>query len=148
MYTMKRWLLLVKTPLLFLVLCLMGAACLLPGLAEAQGLAVRQFPAKALRGLMEVTAPPNIMLDYKPRRLSPGARIKDSKNLIVMSASLVGKELLVNYVADPQGMIHEVWILTPAEAQLKRAGLETLTNIRFQSEIDAAARTPLPPASQ
>jgi len=97
---------------------------------------------------MEVTAPPNILLDYKPRRLSPGARIKDSKNLIVLSASLVGKEVLVNYVADPQGLIHEVWILTPAEAQLKRAGLETLTNIRFQSDLDAAARTPLPPASQ
>ena len=54
----------------------------------------------------------------------------------------------MNYVADPQGMIHEVWILTPAEAELKRAGLETLTNIRFQSEIDSAARPPVPPASQ
>lgn len=145
---MNRCLALFKTPLLFWAVCLMGATCLLPGLAEAQGLAVRQFPAKALRGLMEVTAPPNILLDYKPRRLSPGARIKDTKNLIVMSASLVGKELLVNYVADSQGLIHEVWILTPAEAQLKRAGLETLTNIRFQSDLDAAARPPLPPASQ
>jgi len=148
MYTMKRWLLLFKTPLLFLVLCLMGAACLLPGVAEAQGLAVREFPAKALRGLMEVTSPPNILLNYKPQRLSPGARIKDTKNLIVMSASLVGKELLVNYTTNPQGMVYEVWILTPAEAKLKRDGLETLTNIRFQSDLDAAARPPLPPASK
>lgn len=145
---MKRWLLQFKSPLLVLALCLMGTACLLPGVAEAQGLAVRQFPAKALRGLMEVTAPPNILLDYKPRRLSPGARIKNTKNIIVMSASLVGKELLVNYVTDPQGLIHEVWILTPAEAKLKRDGLETLTNIRFESDQDRTARHPEPTASQ
>ncbi|WP_255435087.1 hypothetical protein [Rhodoferax sp. BLA1] len=145
---MKRWLLQFKTPLLVLALCLMGAACLLPGVAEAQGLAKRDFPPKALRGLLEVTAPPNILLDRKPRRLSPGARIKDTKNLIVMSASLVGKELLVNYVADPQGLIHEVWILTPTEVQQKRAGLETLTNIRFGSDLDRTARHPEPAASQ
>jgi len=145
---MNRWFALFKTPLLLLVFCLMGVACLLPNVAEAQGLAVRQFPAKALRGLLEVKAPPNILLDYKPRRLAPGVRIKNTKNLIVMSASLVGRQLLVNYTTDPQGLIQDVWILTQAEAQLKRAGLETLTNIQFQSDIDAAAPTPLPPASQ
>jgi hypothetical protein len=141
MYTMKRWLLPFKTPLLFLVLCLISAT-------EAPALAVRQFPANALRGLLEVTSPPNILLDYKPRRLSPGARIKDTKNLIVMSASLVGKELLVNYVANPQGLIQEVWILTPAEAELKRAGLEVLTNIRFESEQERIARHPESAASK
>jgi hypothetical protein len=40
----------------------------------------------------------------------------------------------VNYVADSQGLIKEVWILTPAEAELKRAGLEVLTNITFESD--------------
>lgn len=145
---MNRCFVLFKTPLLFWAVCLMGATCLLPGLAEAQSLAVRQFPAKALRGMLEVTAPPNILLDYKPRRLSPGARIKDTKNLIVMSASLVGKELLVNYVADSQGLIHEVWILTPAEAQQKRAGLEVITNIRFGSDLDRPPRHSAPAASQ
>lgn len=145
---MKRWLLPFKISPLFWVLCLMGATCLLPDVAEAQGLAVRQFPPKALRGLLEVTAPPNILLNNKPRRLSPGARIKDTKNLIVMSASLVGKQLLVNYVTDPQGMVHEVWILTPTEAAQKREGLDVITNIHFESELDHTARHPETAASQ
>lgn len=148
MYTMNRWFALFKTPLLSLALCLTVVTGLLPGMAAAQGLAVRQFPTKALRGMLEVTAPPNILLNNKPARLSPGVRIKNTKNLIVMSATLVGKPLLVNYVTDPQGMLHEVWILTPAEAQLKRAGLDVLTNIQFQSDLDSRARPAEPPVNQ
>ena len=131
---MNRWLRTFKTPLLILALCLTGAACLWPSVADAQGL-TRPFPPKALRGQLEVVAPPNILLNGQPQRLSPGARIKSTKNLIVMSASLVGQQLLVNYVTDPLGLVHEVWILTPAEAQQKRAGLNTVTNIRFESDL-------------
>jgi len=146
---MKRWLRALKTPLLILTLCLTGAACLWPSVSDAQGF-VRTFPTKALRGTLEVTGPPNILLNGQPQRLSPGARIKGTNNLIIMSASLVGKQLLVNYVPDPQGLIHEVWILTPAEAQQKRAGLDTLTNIRFESDlqrIEAMQRSREAPAT-
>jgi len=149
MNTMNRWLRAFKTPLLILALCLTGAACLWPSAADAQGF-VRPFPAKALRGQMEVMAPPNILINGQPQRLSPGARIKSTKNLIVMSASLVGQQLLVNYVTDPLGLVHEVWILTPAEAQQKRAGLGTLTNIRFESDlqrIEAMQRSREAPAT-
>ncbi len=146
---MNRWLRALKTPLLIFILCLTGAACLWPSVADAQGV-VRTFPPKALRGQLEVIAPPTILINGQAQRLSPGARIKSTKNLIVMSASLVGKQLLVNYVTDPQGLIHEVWILTPAEAQQKRAGLDTLTNIRFESDlqrINALRHTPEAPAT-
>lgn len=112
--------------------------------ALAQGL-VRSFPANALRGVLQVTAPPTVLLNGQPARLSPGARIKNTNNLIVMSATLTGKQLLVNYVPDPQGMLHDVWILTPAEAQQKRAGQDTLSNIRFESDSQPSA-APLEPS--
>jgi hypothetical protein len=40
--------------------------------------------------------------------------------MLVMSGTLIGQELLVNYTRESAGMVHEVWILTPAEAALKR----------------------------
>ncbi len=88
--------------------------------AMAQPLPVRQFPPQALRGTLVVTQPPHVTLDDKPAQLSPGARIKGANNLLVMSASLVGQELTVNYTTEQLGLIHEVWILNPAEAALKR----------------------------
>lgn len=133
MNTMKRWLRTFKTPLLILVLCLTGAAALWPSVADAQGI-TRTFPDKALRGVLQVMTPPEILLNGAPARLSPGARIKGPNNLIVMSGTLVGQQLRANYVRDGQGLIHEVWILTHAEAQQKRAGNDTISNIRFASD--------------
>ena len=86
----------------------------------AQPLPVRQFPPQALRGTLVVTQPPHITLDGKPAQLSPGARIKGANNLLVMSASLVGQELTVNYTTEQLGLVHEVWILNAAEAAEKR----------------------------
>jgi hypothetical protein len=84
--------------------------------------AERQFPKNAQRAVLVVTATPQITLDGIAERLSPGARIKGLSNTLVMSASLTGQPVLVNYVRDPQGMIHEVWILSDREAQDKRVG--------------------------
>jgi len=86
----------------------------------AQGVP-RQFPAAALRGTLEVTTPPDILINGQPARLSPGARIKGITNTLVMSASLAGLAHQVNYLRDGQGLVHEVWLLTAAEAQEKRA---------------------------
>ncbi len=94
---------------------------------------LRHFPNTALRGEFEVISPPNVLMDGKPGRLSPGARIKNTNNMLVMSASLVGKKLTVNYLPDDQGMIHEVWILNAAEAQLNRGSSKVQTNIIFES---------------
>ena len=115
-----------------LLLCL---SSLLPESADAQNL-VRQFPVAARRGTLEVTAPPNVLLNGQADRLSPGARIKNTNNALVLSGSLVGQRVLVNYLREPQGMIHEVWILTDAEAQEKRAGSEPVTNFSFGSDAD------------
>ena len=68
---------------------------------------------------MVVTYPPIIQLNGKPDRLSPGARIRGQNNLLQLSGSLVGQNLLVNFVRSPTREVHEVWILTEAEAALK-----------------------------
>jgi hypothetical protein len=81
--------------------------------------AVRNFPPKVQRGTLIVTAPPNVMLDGKPDRLSPGSRIRGTNNMLAMSSVLVGMPLVVNYLREPNGMLHDVWILTALEAQIK-----------------------------
>lgn len=125
-----------KSPVL--ALTLLAGALLAPLSAQSQ---VRSFPPNALRGLLEVTAPPQVLLDGQPARLSPGARIMSPNNLIVLSGTLVGQRILVNYVRDSLGLLHQVWLLTPAEAQEKRAGLQTLSNIRFESDADPSSVT-------
>ena len=107
----------------------------LPNPAAAQTM-LRHFPPSAKRAVLVVTAPPEVLINGNPARLSPGARIKAANNLLVMSASLVGNSVLVNYMRNQQGLISEVWILSKEEAQEQRAGMETVTNIVFGSDAD------------
>lgn len=80
----------------------------------------RPFPGNALRGVLVVTQPPDITLNGKPDRLSPGSRIRDANNMLALSGTLIGKELVVNYTRESMGMVHDVWILTDEEARDKR----------------------------
>jgi hypothetical protein len=89
-------------------------AFLLAGFASAQGMR-REAPKDVVLGKMEVTAPPQITMDGKPDRLSPGSRIRDLNNMIVLSGGLAGKTLPVVYRRDAAGLVHEAWILTDAE---------------------------------
>ena len=97
--------------------------------ALAQSTYVRSFPADALRGTLVVVQPPTVTMNDQEDRLSPGARIRGTNNLLVMSASLVGQTLTVNYTREINGLIHDVWILTDAEAADKRATGTTPTTI-------------------
>ena len=124
-----------KGLLLGLTTLLLTTASLMPEPASAQGFD-RQFPKAARRATLEVTMPPNVMINGQAERLSPGARIKGLNNQLVLSGSLVGQRLLVNYLRDPQGFIHEVWLLSEAEAQQKRAGMEPVINYVFGSDAD------------
>ena len=93
----------------------LSAAIVLPLAAQT----ARPFPANALRGALQVTQAPELQLNSQPARLSPGARIRGTDNLLQLSASLSGQSLLVHYTQDPSGLVHEVWILTPDEAARK-----------------------------
>ena len=117
---MKRWI-----NFLLLGFALMaGAAC-------AQGLE-RSAPKDVTLGRLTVTAPPEITVDGKADRLSPGARIRDLNNMLVLSAGIVGKDLPVVYRRDGAGLVHEVWQLTEAEySKLGGAGSGTEGAQRF-----------------
>ena len=77
--------------------------------------AQRVFQANALRGELIVTQPPEVLLNDKPARLAPGARIRNPQNLIQLSGTLVSQRVTVNYTLDAMGMLRDVWILTDAE---------------------------------
>ena len=85
----------------------------------AQVLTLRPFPANAQRATMQVLQPPVLLLNGQFEQLSPGSRIRGTNNMLVMSGALVGQTLLVNFVREPQGLIHNVWILNEAEAQIQ-----------------------------
>ena len=95
--------------------CALIAATLVVCASAAVAQAARNFPATALRGEIVVTAPPELLLNKRPARLAPGARIRTVDNMLVLSGAAVNQRLVVNYILDLQGQLLEVWILNPAE---------------------------------
>ena len=78
---------------------------------------------RPLRGDMVVLAPPEIAMNGKPDRLSPGVRIRDMNDQLVLSGPLVNQPLVVNYLRDNTGQVQQVWILNSEEAREKRRGI-------------------------
>ena len=99
--------------------CALTAATLVACASAAVAQAPRNFPATALRGEIVVTAPPELLLNKRPARLAPGARIRTVDNMLVMSGAALNQHLVVNYTLDLQGQLLEVWILNPAELARK-----------------------------
>ena len=100
---------------------LLGTVALAPAMlasapgAYAQSPLLRAFPATALRGELVVTQPPEILLNQRPARLAPGARIRGMDNLLLLSGTVAGQRLLVHYTLDSLGQLLDVWVLSPAE---------------------------------
>lgn len=94
-------------------------ALLLTFSAALPAQAQRLFQANALRGELVVVQPPEVLLNDRPARLAPGARIRNPLNMIQMSGSLLGQTLAVNYTLDSMGMVMDVWILSDAERAQK-----------------------------
>jgi hypothetical protein len=82
---------------------------------NAQAQTHRQFPPQALRGDLMVTQAPDINLNGQAARLSPGSRIRDANNLLVLSASLSGQKNTVHFTVDEAGLVRDVWLLNAAE---------------------------------
>ena len=93
----------------------LALAAALPAAAQTS----RPFPANVLRGELVITQPPEVLLNGRPARLSPGARIRGTNNMLQMSGALVGLPLLVHYTLEPSGGVHNLWVLTPDEAARK-----------------------------
>ncbi len=85
--------------------------------APAAAQIARNFPATALRGQVLVTQAPELLLNGRPARLAPGARLHGPDNLLLVSSALQGQRLLVNYTLDANGNLLEVWVLNSPEAE-------------------------------
>ena len=96
----------------------------------------RQFPKDARRGELMVLTAPEIAMDSKPDRLSPAVRIRDINNNLVLSGTLANQRLVVNYVRDNTGLVHNVWVLNSEEIKQKMPGKPEgiLSNIRSMFE--------------
>ena len=83
--------------------------------AHAQSSVQRVFPATALRGELLVTQPPEILLNQRPARLAPGARLRNTDNLLLLSGQVAGQRLVVHYTLDSLGQLLDIWVLSAAE---------------------------------
>jgi hypothetical protein len=104
-------------------LAVTGLSLSYPVTALSQGIK-REAPKDVVLGQMVITLPPVITMDGKPDRLSPGSRIRDLNNMLVLSGGMVGKVLPVVYRRDGAGLVHEAWILT-ADEYSKLGGVNT-----------------------
>lgn len=115
LYTMNRCHTMRARLALAALLSLSALGGFAPAPSLAQDTIRREVPRDVALGQMTVVAPPVIQMDGKADRLSPGVRIRNARNLLVLSGSLAGSTLPVIYKRDMTGLVHEVWLLTPAE---------------------------------
>ena len=100
------------------VLCLAVSAPACAQNPTALPYLTRHFTANALRGEMVFLNSPEVQINGHATRLSPGSRIRNQQNLMVLPGSLAGQKWRVNYTLDDvSGQIKDVWILDPAEAK-------------------------------
>ncbi len=98
------------------MLSAVAVTVMLAGVTGSASAIDRPFPTFAKRGVMKPDLFPAIIIDGRPRNLTPGARIWNANNLIDMPASLPTRSVIVNYTEDENAYIDRVWILTAEEA--------------------------------
>ena len=76
---------------------------------------LRTIPEDAKRGVMRHVQETVIEIDGKRRLLSAGAQIRSESNRILVPAA-VPPDSVVKYRLDQEGMVRQVWLLTPEEA--------------------------------
>ena len=82
--------------------------------AWAAAAQLRTIPKEAVLGELRHLEAMTVEIDGKPRRLSPGAQIRDPHNRLVLPSSLMHSSK-VRYLMDGTGQVHRVWILSAAE---------------------------------
>jgi hypothetical protein len=97
------------------VAALVAACIVAPAAAQT-----RSFPPNALRGTLVVADDGQILLNGRVGSLSPGSRLRNEQNMIVLPASVIGSKRLVHYTLDiGNGQVRDVWLLRPEEAAIR-----------------------------
>ena len=80
----------------------------------------RAFPQNTLRGAIVFSADRQLTLNGRATSLTPGARVRNQQNMVVLPDTLVGAKWLVHYTMDMGGeQVRDVWLLTPDEAAVR-----------------------------
>lgn len=95
--------------------CLLAAAVLAAPAFHAAAQTQRAFPGNALRGEFIVTLSPEVLLNGKPARLSPGSRIWDGRHMLIVPGAITGEKFTVHYTATTDGQVRDVWLLRKDE---------------------------------
>ncbi len=129
-----------STALLSLVAAFGGiAAIATPTPAQAQiAPGHRYFPQRALRGEITFGVAPDVLLNGKPARLAPGARIRNAVDQVATPGSLYGQKVVVLYTTDISGLLMDVWVLNEVE----------LANKTWPTTPDQASKLVFDQASQ
>jgi hypothetical protein len=91
---------------------LIAVACLASTAAYAQ---LRTIPDEAKRGEMRHLEDMTVEIDGVLQRLAPGAQIRDAANRVIVPTA-VPPRAPVKYLYNGEGLVRQVWILTPEEA--------------------------------
>jgi hypothetical protein len=91
------------------LVCLLGFAA---ASAQAQ---LRTIPGEAKDGEIRHVYDMLVSINGVQMRLAPGAQIRDEANRIIVPTALPARTK-VKYVLDNEGLVRQVWILTPQEA--------------------------------
>lgn len=103
---------------LLVCLCLFAAGAL----AQA-----RSIPEQAKNGELSHLQDMIVSINGVAVRLAPGVQIRDQDNRLVVPAAVpAGSQ--VRYLLDPEGLVRQVWILTPEEAKQPAAKNEAGNN--------------------
>ena len=100
---------------------LLACLCLIAGSAHAQA---RNIPGEAKAGELSHLQDMFVSINGVQVRLAPGVQIRDQASRLVVPTA-VPPASQVKYVLDQEGLVRQVWILTPEEAQQPAAGSGT-----------------------
>jgi hypothetical protein len=92
-----------------IVLCAFGCA--------ASAMAERYFPQDAKRGEMKAFQYPYMKIGDKKLHMSPGSRIYNEQNFIIMPSSLQKQTAQIMYSTGIGGELSEIWLLTAEEVK-------------------------------
>jgi len=92
-----------------------AAFALLAGFAVLAFAQLRTIPQDAKRGTMRHVQETIVEIDGQQQRLAAGAQIRSESNRILVPTA-VPPGSLVKYRLDQEGLVRQVWVLTPQEA--------------------------------